>query len=188
MTESPQLEFSYSEPSYDRSTRDFSVTVNVTNTGAAVGRDVSLVLTGLPDSASVLNASGMIENSRPYLNFGEAIPLSPLEVFRQMLRARWALRGYPARHESSNDVWRLAIHQAAVLATHQEAKHLLFLPVFRKLQGGRVEYFFDRDSVFCQALVLKVTHHQLEFLTIRFNAVGPEVISHQFFRIFQLLI
>ncbi len=58
---------------FDPAQATFVAEVGIKNLGSAIGRDVALVLPGLPAGVALSNASGISTNGLPYLNLSEAI-------------------------------------------------------------------------------------------------------------------
>jgi RHS repeat-associated protein len=58
---------------YDAATGKYAVNLRVQNQGPAVGRNLALVLTGLPAAVQVTNASGVDGSGNPYVNFSPAV-------------------------------------------------------------------------------------------------------------------
>jgi RHS repeat-associated protein len=59
---------------FDANLGVYSAAVRAENSGLAIGRDLAVVFTGLPDGVSLRNPSGMTEAGLPYLSLRNAIP------------------------------------------------------------------------------------------------------------------
>jgi RHS repeat-associated protein len=59
---------------FDQLSGSFVAEVEVENLDTAIGRDVAIVVAGLPQGASLSNASGATSQGLPYLNLREAVP------------------------------------------------------------------------------------------------------------------
>lgn len=78
MTSSDQLMLDVASIQFDRSQGVYRAAVRAQNLSEAVGRDVAVVLTGLPEGVTLRNRSGTNAAGQPYLNLREAIPAGGL--------------------------------------------------------------------------------------------------------------
>ncbi|MHB8953754.1 MAG: FG-GAP-like repeat-containing protein [Pirellulaceae bacterium] len=73
LTASDTIQLGIENVRFDPAVGGFIADVGVSNPGSAIGRDVVLVLPGLPTGVTLANASGVTPTGAPYLNLREAI-------------------------------------------------------------------------------------------------------------------
>ncbi len=73
LTDSQTVQATVENVRFDASSGQLIAEVGLTNVGAAIGRDVALVLPGLPTGVTLQNASGVDSTGTPYLNLRDAI-------------------------------------------------------------------------------------------------------------------
>jgi RHS repeat-associated protein len=127
LTVASNVDWEFSDIRFDKSTGKYQAEVRVLNHGAPLGRNVALVLPGLPAGVTVDNPSGVTDSNEPYLNLRPAIESGGLDA---------GVRSAAVTLAINDPSQALFVLHPRILADSNHAPLLDSLPPLQVMPGG----------------------------------------------------